>query len=97
MLAGWTVNHHDLSDRVIALLHKATLDDAHWQVASNLIIDACEIKGHGLFVGAGSGANAEILAAGFYYPDQRRQDLERLYFENYYPPRRTRAAPAPIA
>ncbi len=85
MLAGWTVNHRDLSDRVIALLYKATLDDAHWQAASNLIVDACEIKGHGLFVGAGFGANAEILAAGFYYPDQRRQDLERLYFENYYP------------
>ena len=80
-----SVHQPHLADQVIASLHRATLDDAHWQAASNLINEVCGVKGYGLFVGAGFGASARTLAAGFYYPNERRQDLERLYFEQYHP------------
>ena len=43
------------------------------------------MTGNELVVGEGLGSEAKILFAGFYQRGERRQDLERAYFDNYYP------------
>ena len=75
----------DLFDRILISLHDAMLDDAHWPRTSALIDEACGMMGNELIVGEGFGEDARILFAGFFRRGERRQDLERLYFDTYYP------------
>ena len=76
----------DAFDRIVASLHQAALDDAHWSTASALIDDACRAKGNILVLGSGrSGPDTQIYFAGFFYRGERHPELEREYFENYYP------------
>ena len=79
------MSQHDTFNRILASLHDAVLDDARWPATSALIDEACGMTGNALIVGEGVGSNVEIFSAGFYYRGQRRQDLERLYFETYHP------------
>ena len=78
---------HEAFDRIVTSLHDAMLDDALWPDATALIDDACGIgmNGSALVVGAGGEADAQVWFAKAYSHGQRRQDLEREYFDNFYP------------
>ena len=81
------MSRRDAFDRIVASLHDAMLDESHWPAAAARIEDACGIGTSGtvLVVGDGDGAHARIWFARAYARGRRRHDLERDYFENYYP------------
>ena len=81
------MSRRDAFDRILASLHEAMLDDTRWPATTALIEDACGIgkNGSALVGGEGSGDNARVWFARAYSRGERRQDLEREYFENYYP------------
>lgn len=73
-------------DHILASLHEATLDDAHWQETSALIDEACRSKGNMLVFGDGGYRDdLEIFFARFCYGGHRYVELEREYFEVYHP------------
>ena len=72
-------------DRILKSFSDAVLDDAHWPATSALIDDSCGTKGNELVVGEDVGGDTRVLFAGFYRRGERRQDLERNYFDVYYP------------
>ena len=74
----------DALDRIVRSLHRAMLDDAHWPAASALIDEACGMKGNGLSVSEGSGDDHRVYFAGIYRRGERRRDLEREYFEDFF-------------
>ena len=75
----------DAFSRILTSLHEAMLDDAHWPAASALIDEACGMIGNELVVGEGADHDVRILFARFYHRGERRQDLERSYFQHYHP------------
>ena len=75
----------DTYNRILSSLHQAMLDDAHWPATSALIDDACGMSGNELVIAEGSGDDVRVLFARFYQRGERRQDLERSYFEFYHP------------
>ena len=80
------MSQQDAFDRILASLHEACFDDAHWPETSALIDEACRAKGNILSFGVGaSQRDVEVFFAWFCYRGQRRQDLERWYFERYHP------------
>ena len=81
---GSVLSPLDALDRIVRSLHRAMLDDARWPAASALIDEICGIKGNGLAVGGGSGDGHRVYFAGIYRRGERRQDLEREYFDNFY-------------
>ena len=73
-------------ERILASLHEAALDDTRWLTASALIDDALGAHGNSLgIVDVHSGEDIQIYFAGFFYHGQRHRELEREYFEVYYP------------
>ena len=79
------MSRYDTFNRIVMSLHQASLDDAHWPDTSTLIDEACGTMGNGLVVAEQGGEIANILFAGFYSRGERRDDLERFYFDVYYP------------
>ncbi len=79
------MNPDDAFARILASLHEAALDDARWPAASARIDEACGIVGSALVVGEAAGADASVHFARFFYRGERRPDLEREYFDAYYP------------
>ena len=79
------MSRYDTFNRIVMSLHQAALNDAHWLETSTLIDDACGTMGNGLVVAEQGGEIANVLFAGFYSRGQRRDDLERLYFDDYFP------------
>ena len=80
------MSERDIFDRIVASLHEATLDDAHWAGASALIDEALRTKGSGLVFGAGGpGEKAQIFFARFFHRGRRQEELEREYYNVYYP------------
>ena len=76
----------DTFDRILASLHDAMLDDAHWAATSLLIDQACAMKGNALVVGKGrSQEDGQIFLARFCYRGERHEDREQWYFDLYYP------------
>ena len=71
--------------RVLASLHEAAMDDDAWPAASALIDEACGATGNSIVAGDGAGSKARILFATYFQRGQRREDLERDYFQNYFP------------
>ena len=73
-------------DRILASLHEAALDVAHWSTASALIDEAFGTHGSSMVFGDGrSEEDIQINFAWSYFRGQRHRELERDYFENYYP------------
>ena len=72
-------------DRILASLHQAALNDAHWPHTAALIDDACGATANGLIVGEGFDKDARVHFARFYFRGLRREDVEREYFEVYHP------------
>ena len=79
------MSRYDTFNRIVMSLHQASLDDTHWLETSALIDEACGTMGNGLVVAEQGGEIANVLFAGFYSRGQRRDDLERVYFDVYYP------------
>lgn len=79
------MNASDSFDRILSSLNEASFDDGLWPATSALIDKACGAKGNGLIVAEGEGDDTRILFSGLYRRGERRLDLERLYFDNYYP------------
>lgn len=80
------MSERDLFDRIVASLHEASLDDAHWAEASGLIDEAFGTKGSGLVFGAGRpGEKVQIFFARFFCRGRRQVELEREYYTVYYP------------
>ena len=76
----------NMFDRILALLHEASLDDARWPAASALIDEACRARGNSLVFGAARpGEDIRIFFGWFYYRGQRDGGLEREYFDVYHP------------
>ena len=72
--------------RVLASLHEAALDDAHFPTCSALIDDACGTQGNILTFALGqSRDDVEIYLARLYYRGERHHALERDYFDAHYP------------
>ncbi len=73
-------------DRILASLHEAALDDARWPTASKLIDETLRVYGNSLGIGdIHSGEDIDFYFAGMFFHGQRDIDLEREYFEVYYP------------
>ena len=80
------MGQYDLFARILESLHEATLDDSHWPATSGLIDEACRVNGNMLVFGHGRcRKDTQIFLASFCFRGQRRRDLERDYFETYYP------------
>ena len=72
-------------DRILASLHEATLDDAHWPVASALFDDAFRAKGNSLVFGRGrTDEGVQIFSARFFRGGERLRESEREYFGVYH-------------
>ena len=72
--------------RVLASLHDAALDPTRWPGASRLIDEALGTHGSTLALGDGDPEEGNrVHFAWTCLRGERRPDLERLYFETYYP------------
>ena len=79
------MDQQDLYDRILRSLHEAAFDAAGWPETAGLIDAACGVNGNTLvIVGGRSPQDAQIYFAQFCYHGQRREDLERLYFNDYW-------------
>ena len=79
------MSEQEAFDRILALLHKAALDPDEWSSATALIDDALRTHGSSMAFGEGtSDEDVRIYFAWYFLRGQRRRDLERDYFENYY-------------
>ncbi|MDE0001854.1 MAG: helix-turn-helix transcriptional regulator [Rhodospirillaceae bacterium] len=79
------MSERELFERILGSLHEAALDDAHWPATAGLIDEACGSKGNSIVCGDGASQDdIEIFFVRFCYRGQRREDLERLYFETYH-------------
>ena len=80
------MSQQDSMDRILASLHEAMHDDAHWLPTSALIDDACRAKGNMLTFAEGrTQGDVEIFFARFCLRGERREKLARGYFEHYFP------------
>ena len=78
------MNRRGIVERLLTSLHDAALDDALWPAASRLIDEACGATGSSVVVGQGAGRDARVSFAAFFRRGERRPDLEREYYENYF-------------
>lgn len=78
------MNPHDAFERILASLHRATLDDAHWPTTSALIDEAAGAGGSALLVGEGLDDDFRVNFARLLRRGENRQDLLREYFERYW-------------
>ena len=80
------MSSRDPFERIVASLHKAALDDAHWPATACLISEISRTKGNSLVHGEGpTQAEAEFSFVHFCVDGQHRPDLERKYFRDYWP------------
>lgn len=76
----------DSFDRTVLSLYNAALGDVTWTSAAIQIHDLVGAHGQSLtYADLGQAVDPEIVLARFFVGTRRRQDLERLYFRNYYP------------
>ena len=80
------MSEQDAFDRILASLHEAMLDDAHWLPTFALIDDTCRTKGNFLTLAEGSTEDdTEIYYKRFCFKGELNRKLERHYFKNYFP------------
>ena len=73
-------------ERIVASLHEAALGRAPWSSASALIDEALGTHGSSMVFGDGSCAgDTRIFFLWQFFRGQRRRDLDREYYEVYYP------------
>ena len=71
-------------DRILAMLHRAALNDVHWPATTALIEEACGAKGNLLVVGDGPDDELCVNFFQLLYRGEPRQDLARLYFDDHH-------------
>ena len=69
--------------RLLASLYDAALDAALWPAASELIDEAIGVKGNALLIPTGPDGDARFRSAVCLFRGQRREDLERDYWQHY--------------
>ena len=74
------MNPRNPFERLLPALHDAALDDSRWPAAARLVDEACGATGSSFVVGD----DTKVFFAAFYRRGERRPDLERLYYENYF-------------
>ena len=75
-------------ERILASLHEAALDHVHWSSASALIEEALGARGSSMMFGDGScEEDIRIYFLWQFFRGQRHPELEREYYEVYYPHR----------
>ena len=80
------MNEREAFERILASLHEAALDGEHWSTTTALIDETLRAHGSSMVFGDGrSEADIQIFLAWSFFRGQRDRDLERDYFENYYP------------
>ena len=73
-------------DRIVAALHEVALDQSHWPRANALIHDMLGTGGSTMMFGEGSAQeDVRIYFAWTFFGGERHRELERLYFDTYYP------------
>ena len=73
-------------ERILGSLHEAALNDAHWPIASALIDDVLGVHGNCLALAdLHSRKEPQIFFLGIFFRGQRCRELEREYYEVYYP------------
>ena len=76
----------DTYGRIAASLSEAALDDSRWPATSALLDEGCGAVGNIVTYGYGSTFDdVQMLFAQVLYRGERREDVERAYFEDYYP------------
>ena len=78
------MNPRDAFERVLASLHQAMLDHAHWPATSALIDEAAGASGSALLIGEGANDDFRINFARLLRRGESRQDLLREYFDLHY-------------
>ena len=77
---------HNQFSRILESLQDATLDDSRWPAAAGLIDEALGVSGNMIGYAEGcSGGDTRVFFARFCLRGQRRADLEREYFNAYFP------------
>lgn len=72
-------------DRIVAALHDVALDQSQWPRANALIHEMIGTCGSSMMFGGGSAQeDVRIHFAWTFFGGERRRELERLYFDNYY-------------
>ena len=80
------VSEEDAFERILASLHEAALDPVRWPSTAALIDEALGTHGSTLVFGDGdSEDDLRIYFAWTCWRGERHPELERLYFETYYP------------
>lgn len=80
------MNGQERFECILASLHAAAFDDAHWVAASALIDEACGAKGnHLVFSNGGYDDDLRILFMRFCYRGEHRREWEREFLTNDYP------------
>ena len=75
-----------LFDQILASLHEAMLDEAHWLPTSALIDEAFGSMGnHLVFSDPSRSDDIDVFFMRFCYRGEHHRELERRYFETYYP------------
>ena len=85
-------------DRIVASLHEVSLDYSRWSSAAGLIDEALGIHGSSMiFADGDADEDIRVFFAWTLYRGEPHPELERLYYENFYPiderPPRIRKAP----
>ncbi|MCY4056938.1 MAG: hypothetical protein OXG44_02945, partial [Gammaproteobacteria bacterium] len=78
------MNPDDAFERILASLHQATLDDAHWPTTSALIDEAAGASGSALLIGEGLDDDFRINFARLLRRGESREDVLREYFGLYF-------------
>ena len=79
------MGQQDRFDRILASLHDATLDDAHWPATAGLIDEACGTKGNSLAIAHGQPQkDCEIFYLRICHRGRRCVSLERRYLDLYF-------------
>ena len=80
------MSEREAFDRILAALHDAALDRANWPTATALIDEALGAHGSSMAFGDGSSdEDIRIYFSWYFFRGQRHRDLEREYYEVYYP------------
>ena len=80
------MNEREAFERIVASLHEAALDHARWSSASALIDEALGVHGSSMAFGDGdSEGDIRIYSSWAFFRGQRHRELEREYYEVYYP------------
>ena len=79
------MSQQDLFARALAALDEAALDDSQWPAAAGLLDEVCGTRGNSIAFSTGrSRKEAKILFARICLGGERREDLERKYFDVHF-------------